>query len=72
VIVPIPDNPWRFIDDLIFANKKTSAIKEIRAMTCGGIVEALQILTDRYNKLRTEAPDRFNCSHEEYWSGFYS
>jgi hypothetical protein len=70
--VSTPENDWTAIDEAIFANLKLPAIKQICALKGCGIGDATEILTDRYKKLRTESPDRFSCSDEEYWANFYS
>jgi hypothetical protein len=71
-MVPIPDEAWATIDKAIFANMKLPAIKEIRALAGCGISDAVFMLSDRYKMLRAESPERFVCSHEECWEGFYS
>jgi len=70
--VPIQDDRWQSIDEAIFANLKLPAIQHIRALSGCSLNEALEKLRERYAKLRTEAPDRFDCADQDYWSGFYS
>ncbi len=69
---PIPDDRWPAIDANIVADLKLPALKEIRALTGCSLREALDIFTKRYAMLRAEAPERFDCSDQEYWEGFAS
>lgn len=70
--MPIQDHEWRPIDEAIFANLKISAIMQIRAIAGCGVADAIDLLSDRYSRLRAEAPERFTCDHEAYWADFYS
>ena len=69
---PITEEQWQPIDEAIFANLKLPAIRHIRAASGCSLKEAIDVLYERYAKLRAEAPDRFNCTDEDYWAGFYS
>jgi hypothetical protein len=68
----IPDGDWQSIDPHIFANRKLEAVIRIRAVTGCGLHESLDIFSARYQLLRAARPERFECSDEEYWIGFYS
>lgn len=68
----IQNDQWPSIDEAIFASLKLPAIQQIRALSGCSLNEALEMLRERYAKLRTEAPDRFDCTDQDYWSGFYS
>jgi hypothetical protein len=68
----ISEDRWPAIDAAIVANLKLPAIKDIRAVTGCSLSEALGIFYERYAKLRTESPERFDCSDREYWEGFHS
>ena len=70
--VSIPDNQWQPIDEAIFANRKLPAIEQIRALSGCDLKEALERLYERYTELRAEAPERFSCTDQDYWAGFYS
>jgi hypothetical protein len=68
----ITDEQWQPIDEAIFANLKLPAFKQIRALTGCSLKESLDLFYERYAKLRAEAPDRFDCTDQEYWAGFCS
>jgi hypothetical protein len=68
----IPENAWQAIDEDIFANQLISAIQRIRDASGCGISEAVGKVSERYSTLRVQRPERFSCSHENYWDGFYS
>lgn len=63
---------WAPIDREIFAGRKISAIQLIRAEFGGGIHEALNILVQRYDRLRHDQPSAFDTDAETYWNGFHS
>ena len=66
------DQQWAAVDARIFAGNILLAIKVIRGFAGVGIREALDIHIERYRQLRAQSPERFACSHEEYWRDFYS
>lgn len=68
----IPPDGWQEIDAAIVADQKLSAIQQIRQQCGCSLREGLQLLAERYARLRKESPERFGCSDQEYWSGFYS
>jgi hypothetical protein len=68
----ITNDQWRSIDEAIFANLKLSAIQQIRAACGCSLGDAIEMLFKRYAELRTTSPNRFSCSEEDYWAGFYS
>ena len=72
VVVQIREDQWLSIDDAICANRKLPAIQQIRAASGCSLKDALELLYERYAKLRAEASHRFSDSEEEYWAGFYS
>ena len=63
---------WAEIDDFIFGNKIVRALKAIRAKADVSLHDAMSMHAERYTLLRQRDPDRFTCSHEEYWRDVYS
>jgi len=63
---------WQPIDEAIFAKHILAAVRQIRSAGNCGLREAMELLHARYAKLRAEAPDRFACTDQDYWAGFYS
>nr|WP_123784679.1 hypothetical protein [Pirellula staleyi] len=61
----IADDQRTTIDDAIVANLKLPAIQEIRQLTGASLAE-------RFAKLCLTVPERFDCTEDEYWAGFYS
>ncbi|HEY4453518.1 MAG TPA: hypothetical protein VGN81_04325 [Pseudonocardiaceae bacterium] len=60
------------IDERILAEKIIPALRAIRAELGCGLHESLDEFQRRYNRLRTERPDDFVLSPEEYGHNFYS
>jgi hypothetical protein len=69
---PDKDLPWDELDPLILAGAKVHFLKRVCDASGMDLRAALELLDDRYNLLRQTRPDEFQCSHEEYWKGFYS
>jgi hypothetical protein len=63
---------WDPIDREIFSGRKIQAIQLIREQFGSGIHEALDILIQRYDRLRHDQPAAFVTDTETYWDGFYS
>ena len=62
---------WETIDELIFNRSVLLALKQIRIIFDCGLREAIDIVYERYDKLRrSEARNRFTCSADKYWEGF--
>jgi hypothetical protein len=68
----IPDDQWRPIDEAIVANLKLKALQQIQLLNGYSLKEAIECLCKRYAKLRQDSPERFTCSHDDYWAEFYS
>lgn len=67
----IDDATWAEVDPYIFANLKIAALKLLREKV-GSLTEANEVLCERYALLRQANPEKFTCSHDDYWAGFYS
>jgi len=66
----IPEDQWPEIDALIVvAERKLHAIKAIKALAGCSLNEAVELLYDRYAKLRREASERFDCCNRDYCRG---
>jgi hypothetical protein len=70
--LPITDNQWAEIDVAIFDNRILEAVKGIRVLAKLTLVEAQIAFYERYELLRSEAPERFTRTNREYWSNFYT
>ncbi|MEH0549023.1 hypothetical protein QA802_39965 [Streptomyces sp. B21-105] len=67
------DDPrWSGIDDLIMDNRKIHAIQAIRIGFDTSLQSAVDLLNERYTRLRRRHPDRFSDSADTYWDGFHS
>jgi hypothetical protein len=60
------------LDELIFASRKFDAFDLIRKQRGCGLGESVMLFSERYRELRAKSSERFVCSHEQYWEGFYS
>ena len=63
---------WAALDPLILSGEKLRFLAKVRLATGSELLEALEILQQRYDVLRKSRPTEFHCSHEEYWKGFHS
>ncbi|MER6563926.1 hypothetical protein ABT300_40655 [Streptomyces sp. NPDC001027] len=66
------DGRWSGIDDLITQNRKIHAIQAIRTEFGTSLQLAVDLLDERYTRLRRRHPDRFGESADAYWDGFRS
>ena len=60
------------IDENIVAGRIVLALIGIRAELGCSIPAAMDVFSERYERLRAERPQDFTLSHEEYGRGFYS
>lgn len=60
------------IDELILAERIIPALQAIMAELGRSLSEALDEFQQRYDRLRTERPDDFTLSPEEYGRNFHS
>jgi hypothetical protein len=65
------EEQWVAIDADIFGNQKLLALQKMCAHGAS-LRDAIVLLHERYAVLRERHPDKFTCSDEEYWAGFYS
>jgi hypothetical protein len=72
MVAAFGEEQWAVVDAHIFACNILRAIKAIREFAGVGIRDAIDIHIERYRRLRAESPERFTCSHEEYWRDVYS
>jgi len=66
------DGRWSGIDGLITENRRIHAIQAIRAEFGTSLQLAVDLLNERYTRLRHRHPDRFRESADTYWDGFRS
>jgi hypothetical protein len=66
------DEQWAEIDAHILRSNTLAAIIRIRRFSGVDIRDAIDILIERYRRLRAERPSDFPCSDEEYWRNTYS
>ncbi|OZG75226.1 hypothetical protein BTA51_02250 [Hahella sp. CCB-MM4] len=66
------DDPWQHLDKLITENRKLEFIRQYRDFAKCTMNKANEALGERYEFLRKTTPHDFNCTHDEYWKGFYS
>ncbi len=69
--VSLSDGQWAAIDTHILAGNILRALLLIREYTGVGVNAAKDLHWGRYQRLRTERPGDFACTHEEYWEGVY-
>jgi hypothetical protein len=60
------------IDDLILTARILPALQLLREELGCTIHEAIDAFQERYDELRTERPDEFTVSREEYGRGVYT
>lgn len=70
--VKADDGRWSGIDPLITENRKIHAIQAIRTEFGTSLQLAVDLLNERYTRLRHRHPDRFHESADTYWDGFRS
>ncbi|MDQ0964428.1 hypothetical protein QFZ66_008306 [Streptomyces sp. B4I13] len=63
---------WSGIDALITENRRIHAIQAIRSEFGTSLHLAVELLNERYTRLRRRHPDRFGESADTYWEGFHS
>ncbi|MDX5564149.1 hypothetical protein PYK79_13660 [Streptomyces sp. ID05-04B] len=63
---------WSGIDALIMENRRIHAIQAIRTEFGTSLRLAVDLLNERYTRLRRRRPDRFSESADTYWDGFHS
>ncbi|MGQ4360217.1 hypothetical protein [Streptomyces sp. SAS_272] len=66
------DRRWSGIDVLIMDNRRIHAIQAIRSEFGTSLPLAVDLLSERYTRLRRRYPDRFGESTDTYWDGFRS
>ncbi len=66
----LSDEQWHVIDEHLFANKKLPVVRALRQWTRLSLNEIQEVMLARYTILREQFPERFSCTHEEYWYGW--
>lgn len=72
IVAELPAAVLADLDAFIFSGQKVRGIAFISSQLGCPLHRALEAFTARYDALRAAEPDRFQCSHDEYWRGFYS
>ena len=70
----IPEHKWLPVDEMIFAGPNLQALIAIRALREPPLpfTAMLDLMHERYRKLRVEQPERFALDEKTYWDGCYS
>lgn len=63
---------WSGIDALIMESRRIHAIQAIRTEFGTSLRLAVDLLNERYTRLRRRHPDRFSEGADTYWDGFHS
>ncbi|WP_328433273.1 hypothetical protein [Streptomyces sp. NBC_00425] len=66
------DRRWSGIDVLIMDGRRIHAVQAVRTEFGTSLQLAVELLSERYTRLRRRYPDRFGESADTYWDGFRS
>jgi len=68
----LSEEDWHQIDETIFNRDIIRGCKITSELTGLTLKEVIELRYKRHLYLREQFPDRFKCSHEDYYDGIYS
>lgn len=72
VVEGLPTSLLAKLDEFIFQGHVLGGLTLLRSHVDPALSAGLDVFVARYRQLRSSAPDRFTCTDEAYWRGFYS